>query len=146
MKRPTFYVVLPKFFWLALLLAIFIAAVSSQAVADPITSITHLNKFPRHASANDVGIAQGDRNQFGADPVPRVGTTITGVQGGFTVGPSPLRRVNCRTEFLRRYGTIQPNSHWNVEASRFRTERTRPLLQLPRWPVFLPLRFPFLSA
>jgi len=45
MKRPTFYVVLPKFFWLALLLAIFIAAVSSQAVADPITSITHLNNF-----------------------------------------------------------------------------------------------------
>jgi hypothetical protein len=37
---------------------------------------------------NDVGIAAGEINQFGADIIPSAGSTITAVQGGFTAGPS----------------------------------------------------------
>jgi hypothetical protein len=60
------------------------------ANALPITSITQLNNFRDTRGLNDVGIGQGDVDQFGADLVPPTATTaITGVQGGFTVGPRP---------------------------------------------------------
>jgi len=63
---------------------------SDAILAAPITSITHLNNFRDTRSLNDVGIGQGDFDQFGADLVPpTISTTITGVQGGFTVGPRP---------------------------------------------------------
>ncbi|HKX05938.1 MAG TPA: PEP-CTERM sorting domain-containing protein [Methylomirabilota bacterium] len=63
---------------------------SSAAHAAPITSITQLNNFRDTRGLNDVGIGQGDFNQFGADLVPPTATTtVTGVQGGFTVGPRP---------------------------------------------------------
>ncbi|HKA61442.1 MAG TPA: hypothetical protein VKH83_03410 [Methylomirabilota bacterium] len=57
------------------------------AHASPITSISHLNSFRDTRSANDVGIGSGDINQLGAGVVPQPGTTMTAVQGGFTVGP-----------------------------------------------------------
>lgn len=52
---------------------------AALAHATPITSITHLNSFRDTRSANDVGIGSGDLNQFGADVVPRLGTTVTAV-------------------------------------------------------------------
>ncbi len=62
----------------------------SATHASPITSITQLNNFRDTRGLNDVGIGQGDFNQFGADLAPPTATTtIMGVQGGFTVGPRP---------------------------------------------------------
>lgn len=56
------------------------------AYGTPITSITELNNFRDTRSVNSVHIGSGDLNQFGANIVPSLGSTITAVQG-ITVGP-----------------------------------------------------------
>src|SRR6266478_1360058 len=62
--------------------------------ATPITIAPNtVNNFRDTRGVNDVGLASGDANQFGANITPATGSTITGVQGGFTAGPvicSPL--------------------------------------------------------
>ncbi len=72
---------------------------AALAHATPITSITHLNSFRDTRSANDVGIGSGDLNQFGADVVPRPGTTVTAVQGGFVVGPIACAGLAVNADF-----------------------------------------------
>jgi hypothetical protein len=76
-----------------------------MAEAASITSITDLNNFRDTRSLNDVGISQGDSNQFGAQVVPNgvAGTRLfatqgavrvpaaigsSGACGGFTVNPN----------------------------------------------------------
>jgi len=55
----------------------------APVVATPITSISDLNNFRDTRSANDVGITQGDSNQYGAQVVPNdsAGTRIFATQG-----------------------------------------------------------------
>jgi len=57
---------------------------------DPITSITDLNNFRDTRSLNDVGMGQGDRNQFGAQVVPNAaaGTMMAATQGSFRIPPT----------------------------------------------------------
>ena len=45
-----------------------------------------VNHFRDSRGVNDVGIGAGERDQFGADITPSLGSTITGVQGGFSTG------------------------------------------------------------
>jgi hypothetical protein len=68
---------------LGILVASFLLVCADYLVAysAPITSITSLNNFRDTRGVNDVGIGQGDLNQFGADVIPALGTTITAVQG-----------------------------------------------------------------
>jgi hypothetical protein len=66
---------------LLLALVLLIAADLPGAYSAPITSITNLNNFRDTRGLNDVGIGQGDLNQFGADVIPALGTTISAVQG-----------------------------------------------------------------
>src|SRR5438132_2961436 len=69
--------------------ALLTVAVVRPSLADPITITPgSLNNFRDTRSLNAVGIGQGDRDQFGADVSPNSGTTITGTQAGFTVGPT----------------------------------------------------------
>lgn len=52
----------------------------------PITSITDLNNFRDTRSLNDIGVTQGDTNQFGAEVVPNgftSNTSIVATQGSF---------------------------------------------------------------
>jgi hypothetical protein len=73
------------------------------AGATPITSITDLNNFRDTRSINDVGLGQGDTDQYGAQVVPNdaAGTRVFATQGsvripgigtnacgGFTVNPN----------------------------------------------------------
>ena len=79
-------------------LALFLPAV--MASATPITGITLLNNFRDTRGVNDVGVAAGDINQFGADLLPNaINTTIRGVQGGFTVGPNPCAPLAVNASF-----------------------------------------------
>lgn len=66
------------------------------AVAAPITSITDLNNFRDTRSVNDVGITQGDTNQYGAQVVPNdaAGTRVFATQGGIRV-PAGLATNAC---------------------------------------------------
>ena len=88
--------------------------VSSPPIAQSaqITSTDHLNNFRDTRSANGVGIGAGDFNQFGADVVPRVGTTLTAIQG-ITVGPVVCAGV-----------AVDPN--FCATAALFSTSRTEP--------------------
>src|SRR6266849_4573969 len=56
--------------------------------AAPITIVSNsVNSFRNTRGVNDVGVASGERNQFGADLIPASGSTFTGVQGAFSTGP-----------------------------------------------------------
>ena len=68
--------------------------------ASPITIVANtVNSFRDTRSANDVGIGSGDFNQFGADIIPSGGSSITGVQGGFTAGPSQCSPLTVNHNF-----------------------------------------------
>lgn len=57
--------------------------------AAPITIDSNtLRNFRDTRSLNDVGVAQGDRNVYGADVSPNIGTTITVMQGNRVDGPT----------------------------------------------------------
>jgi hypothetical protein len=75
---------------LGVFVVFFVTSPLAAVYALPITGITHLNSFRDTRGVNDVGVAPGDINQFGADLAPSaVNTTVSAVQGTFTVGPNP---------------------------------------------------------
>lgn len=78
------------------------------AQSTPITSITNLNNFRDTRSANDVGIAQGDVNQFGADIVPAAGTTISALQG-ITLAATPCVPLTVDANFCARTAPFSPS-------------------------------------
>jgi hypothetical protein len=87
----------------ALLILIGLACSAHLASAASITNISGINNFRETRSINDVGIGQGDLDQFGADTViPNAGTTITGTQGGFTAGPTPCAGLAVNPNFCAR--------------------------------------------
>jgi len=87
----------------ALLILIGLACGAHLASAASITNISGINNFRETRSLNDVGIGQGDLDQFGADTViPNAGTTITGTQGGFTAGPTPCAGLAVNPNFCAR--------------------------------------------
>jgi hypothetical protein len=71
---------------LGLLLLALTLTVGSVTAAEITIVPNTVNNFRDTRGLNDVGIGQGDRNQFGASIIPSAGSTITGVQG-ITVGP-----------------------------------------------------------
>lgn len=84
-------------------------ASAGLAHGTPITSITHLNNFRDTRSANDVGAGgAGDFNQFGADVIPRPGTTMTAVQG-ITVGPTVCAGLAVDANFCARLTPFSPS-------------------------------------
>ena len=87
MKKITVRPIIHAFFATsyALLLS---SSLASPAIADTITILDALRNFRDTRSFNDVGVAQGDRDVFGADVSPNTGTTITGIQGNANVGPN----------------------------------------------------------
>lgn len=89
---------------------------AALAHATPITSITHLNNFRDTRSANDIAAGgAGDFNQFGADVVPRPGTTMTAVQG-ITVGPTVCAGLAVDPNFCARITPFSPSrlGAWNL--------------------------------
>jgi hypothetical protein len=74
----------------------------------PITSITRLNNFRDTRGLNDVGIAQGDRIQFGADVVPNQGTTIAAVQGNVSLGAFICSGLAVSPNFCARTVAFNP--------------------------------------
>jgi hypothetical protein len=82
----------------------------SASFAMPITGITGLNNFRDTRGLNDVGVLQGDVNQFGAELVPPTATTtISGVQGGFTVGPNPCGPLAVDANFCATSTPFSPS-------------------------------------
>jgi hypothetical protein len=92
----------------------FLACVSAHAM--PITSIDHLNNFRDTRGLNDVGIAQGDSIQFGADVVPNglQGTTMSAVQGARTLAPALCNALAVDANFCARSVAFSPtlNGSW----------------------------------
>jgi PEP-CTERM motif-containing protein len=85
---------------LGVLLVLVLAFPLDAVRAVPITGITHLNSFRDSRGVNDVGVAAGEVNQFGADVAPSaINTTILGVQGGFTVGPNQCGPLAVNASF-----------------------------------------------
>jgi hypothetical protein len=72
---------------LGLLLLALTLTVGSVTAAEITIVPNTVNNFRDTRGLNDVGIGQGDRNQFGASIMPSLGSTLTGVQG-ITVGPA----------------------------------------------------------
>jgi hypothetical protein len=71
---------------------------AQPALATPVT-VAQLFHFRDTRGLNDVGIGQGDRDEFGADSViSNSGTTITGVQG-ITVGPALCAGITANPNF-----------------------------------------------
>lgn len=91
-----------------------LACVSAHAM--PITSIDHLNNFRDTRGLNDVGIAQGDSIQFGADVVPNglQGTTMSAVQGARTLAPALCNALAVDANFCARSVAFSPalNGSW----------------------------------
>jgi hypothetical protein len=79
-----------------------------NAYGIPITSITRLNNFRDTRGLNDVGVAQGDRIQFGADVVPKAGTTIAAVQGNVALGAFPCSGLAVSPNFCARTVAFNP--------------------------------------
>jgi len=80
-----------------------LAYCAQPALATPISNISGVNNFRETRSLNDVGIGQGDLDQFGADTViPNAGTTIAGTQGGFSTTAVPCAGLAVNPNFCAR--------------------------------------------
>ena len=114
-----------------------------DALATPITFADALNSFRDTRSLNDVGIPQGDNNQFGADIIPAAGTTITGVQGGFTAGPVICAPIAVDPNFCAASPPFSLNrtGSWNLtfqNGADVATATTPSLAGIPVAPVSFP--------
>ncbi len=89
-------------------IALLISTDLPTAHGAPITNITNLNNFRDFRGANDVGIASGDVNQFGADVVPALGTTIAAVQG-ITLAATPCVPLAVDPNFCARGPAFNPS-------------------------------------
>jgi hypothetical protein len=88
----------------------------SRAFSTPITVTGNLNNFRDTRSLNDVGIGQGDVNQFGAGVIPSLGTTILGIQGTFNTGLVPCQPLAVDSTFCAtaRPFSIDRTGSWNL--------------------------------
>src|ERR1700730_1529675 len=85
---------------LGVFVVFFVTSPLAAVYAVPITGITHLNSFRDTRGVNDVGVAPGDINQFGAALArSAVNTTVSAVQGTFTVGPNPCGPLAVNQSF-----------------------------------------------
>jgi hypothetical protein len=87
-----------------------------SATAAPITIVPDtVNNFRDTRGLNDVGIGQGDRNQFGASIMPSAGSTITGVQG-IAVGPFACQPLAVNPNFCARAPLFNSSrlGSWNL--------------------------------
>lgn len=83
-------------------------APARPAGAEPITIIPGtVNSFRNTQSPHDLGFAQGDTNQLGADVMPSAGTEITAVQGITSTGPCQPLAVN--PNFCARQPAFSPS-------------------------------------
>jgi hypothetical protein len=103
------------------LVAAFVAATAlavpvSSALSASITVIGNVNNFRDTRSLNDVGIGQGDVNQFGAGVIPSLGTTILGTQGTFSTGLVPCQPLAVDPTFCAtaRPFSIERTGSWNL--------------------------------
>ena len=88
---------------------------AQPALAVPV-SVAQVFHFRDTRGLNDVGIGQGDRDEFGADAVmPVSGTTITGVQG-VTVGPALCGGLTVNPNFCATATAFSPTrtGSWDV--------------------------------
>lgn len=88
----------------------------SSALSASITVIGNVNNFRDTRSLNDVGIGQGDVNQFGAGVIPSLGTTILGTQGTFSTGLVPCQPLAVDATFCAtaRPFSIDRTGSWNL--------------------------------
>jgi hypothetical protein len=113
-----------------------------EVFATPVTSISGLNNFRDTRSLNDVGIGQGDLNQFGADVVPALGTTIAAVQG-ITLGAVQCIPLTVDPNFCARTTPFNLNrtGSWALtfqNGSDIATATTPSLAGIPAAPVPFP--------
>lgn len=95
-----FHLVWPPTIILAASLGTMLLAIDvPNVLATPITVSGNINSFRDTRSLNDVGIGQGDVNQFGAGLIPSLGTTIRGTQGTFTTGLIPCQPLAVDATF-----------------------------------------------
>jgi hypothetical protein len=72
----------------------------SQAFAAPITIVPGtVNSLRDSRGVNDVGVGSGEINQFGANIIPSLGSTITAAQGGFVDPPRPCGPLTTNPNF-----------------------------------------------